>query len=174
MKRLITCILLLLLYGCASTVPLPSQINIYTPSPEVSPKLAAFSGAWIGKWDSILDTVLVVESINSNSVVVGFGLGGGGSYAIVPQDYYEKINAKVLSDSSIGWRVANGNDFVFNMDESLNKVTGTFKDYAYGSKVVVNLKRLNKDDIPEVNIRYNDNSPDEAPKKLLEAPRKLR
>lgn len=46
-------------------VPLPADLRISSPAPQVPPEVAAFSGRWIGVWGgSTLDHALVVEQIN--------------------------------------------------------------------------------------------------------------
>ncbi|MBI4826317.1 MAG: hypothetical protein HY807_07845 [Nitrospirae bacterium] len=156
MNKTITCILLFLLSGCATTVPLPPQIDIYNPSPETSPKLAAFSGAWEGIWNSRLDTVLVVERIDSVSAQVGFGLGQSGETDIIPQNLYWHLKARIINDSSIGWTTNNGNEFIYKIDESLNKITGTFIDKSWGSPGIVYMSRIKAEDFPDVQIKYHD------------------
>ena len=58
---------LLAFAGCAaalSGVPLPPDVAIVAPAPEVPKDLVGFSGKWSGTWDGILDHVLIVEEIN--------------------------------------------------------------------------------------------------------------
>jgi serine/threonine protein kinase len=44
--------------------PLPPQISIRPPSPEVSTNIAAFSGAWVGDWGHELAGALIVEDVS--------------------------------------------------------------------------------------------------------------
>lgn len=45
---------------------LPQDISIALPSSNITPGMAAFSGAWLGAWGSELPTAVVVEHIDSN------------------------------------------------------------------------------------------------------------
>ena len=71
---------LLLLAGCAEReprTPLPAQVNVVSPSPEIPEPVAAFSGIWIGQVETIStgmgsgrigrDQTLVVQRISQTS-----------------------------------------------------------------------------------------------------------
>lgn len=60
-------------------VPLPKNMRIIPPGPDVSRERAAFSGIWSGVWvgGSPVSHVLVVEEIRPDRVVVIFGSGWG-------------------------------------------------------------------------------------------------
>lgn len=63
-----------LVAGCArpstrSITPLPPAVTITAPSPDVPPKIAAFSGTWVGQWragEVTMEHTLVVESIEKD------------------------------------------------------------------------------------------------------------
>jgi len=55
--------------------PLPDELMIYPPGPDVPAALAAFSGAWVGKWGDDLDHTLVVERINGSKVTALYSWG---------------------------------------------------------------------------------------------------
>ncbi|MDO8283306.1 MAG: hypothetical protein Q7U10_11920 [Thermodesulfovibrionia bacterium] len=63
-----------LLVSCAST-PLPSSINIISPSQNVPSEFAAFSGKWEGKWNNYLDGMLIVERIDEKNadIIISWG-----------------------------------------------------------------------------------------------------
>jgi hypothetical protein len=46
--------------------PLPDDISIHPPSPNISTQAAGFSGAWTGAWGHELAGALVVEDISSD------------------------------------------------------------------------------------------------------------
>jgi len=56
-------------------VPLPEEINIVVPGPDVPPEIAAFSGRWEGNWDRTLDAILVVTEINQREATVIYAWG---------------------------------------------------------------------------------------------------
>jgi len=43
--------------------PLPNDINIISPSPNLPKEIAVFSGKWAGTWDIGMSSILVVEEI---------------------------------------------------------------------------------------------------------------
>ncbi len=56
-------------------VRLPEDIEIETPSEEVPPELAAFSGTWFGRWSGALNTILVVERVTSEGADIIYAEG---------------------------------------------------------------------------------------------------
>jgi imidazolonepropionase-like amidohydrolase len=63
--------------GSSPDVPLPGSIEIIMPEPGVRPEVAAFSGAWTGKWDGVLEHRLVVEDIDPPTARVIYAWGSG-------------------------------------------------------------------------------------------------
>jgi len=59
----------------AGTVPLPPDIKIAAPDPDVPPQRAAYLGKWTGTWDGILPTVLVVERVTAGSAETIYAWG---------------------------------------------------------------------------------------------------
>lgn len=64
--------------------PLPKEVNIVTPGPEVLPEVAAFFGTWVGTWewdyypDKVhvkRDTAIIVEKIEGNNIHMVFSWG---------------------------------------------------------------------------------------------------
>jgi hypothetical protein len=66
MKRFTVVISVLFLAVCGSMVsaqvPLPADISVKAPSPDLRKELAAFSGRWQGDWGA-LDSIFIVEEI---------------------------------------------------------------------------------------------------------------
>jgi hypothetical protein len=96
MKRILLVVLMVLtgvsLYSCATTnsltsIPLPENVQIVPPDPNLPPEIKAFSGKWSGRWgwqdrrnNDGVDAVLIVEKIISEQqamVVVANGNGIG-------------------------------------------------------------------------------------------------
>jgi hypothetical protein len=70
----------LLIAGCASTattasVPLPQDLQIVSPNPDLAPEIRAFSGKWFGVWDNVLDHILVLEQITPPNATVIYAYG---------------------------------------------------------------------------------------------------
>lgn len=56
-------------------VPMPPDLAIIPPGPGVPPERAAFSGVWVGRWDSVQDTVLTVQEIMPTAISALYGWG---------------------------------------------------------------------------------------------------
>jgi hypothetical protein len=60
--------------GCATTIPLPNDIKIEAPGPEVSPEMAVYSGIWQGVAESSLasqsrtNIQVIVEQIHPSNI----------------------------------------------------------------------------------------------------------
>jgi hypothetical protein len=52
--------------------PLPNDINIISPSPDLPKEIAVFSGKWKGTWIHGIDAILVVEEIQDTWAQVVF------------------------------------------------------------------------------------------------------
>jgi copper oxidase (laccase) domain-containing protein len=88
-----------LFYTCASTIPLPETVNIVPPSDEVPPEIAAFSGVWKGTWFGVVDTVLIVEKINTKEADIIISLGPIPGY---DTGMYFYTTVSVLPGPSVG------------------------------------------------------------------------
>src|SRR5436190_18012582 len=54
--------------------PLPADLAIVQPGPDVSPAAAAFSGVWVGKWAGKSDHTLVVERMEGRRAFLVYAL----------------------------------------------------------------------------------------------------
>jgi hypothetical protein len=72
-----------------TNAPLPPEVNIVAPGPDVAPELAMFSGIWAGISEHDYypngvhhkrDSVIIVEKIEGNNVSMVFSLMTGQSY----------------------------------------------------------------------------------------------
>ena len=94
MKRLLLVVLMVLagmsLYSCATTssltsIPLPENVQIVPPDPNLPPEIRAFSGKWSGSWEwqnrrnnDGVDAILIVEKIiNEQQAMVVYATGDG-------------------------------------------------------------------------------------------------
>ena len=94
MKRLLLVVLMVLagmsLYSCATTssltsIPLPEDVQIFPPDPNLPPEIKAFSGKWSGSWEwqnrrnnDGVDAILIVEKIiNEQQAMVVSATGDG-------------------------------------------------------------------------------------------------
>ena len=83
-RRSLACIVVLAvvlrltsLVSAQPAVPLPGDLTVEAPGPDVPPELAKFAGVWgNGAWDGVLAHVLVVEHVRPDGqarVVYGYG-----------------------------------------------------------------------------------------------------
>src|SRR5436189_17467 len=70
------------LASAASSVPLPADTHVVTPSQDIPPELAVFSGKWIGVWADALEHVLVVEEIKAPDVTAIYAYGESKAWGI--------------------------------------------------------------------------------------------
>lgn len=56
-------------------VPIPANLRIVPPSPEIPTDRAAFSGVWAGRWGNVLDTALAVQEITASGVSAVYSWG---------------------------------------------------------------------------------------------------
>ena len=86
-----------------TNAPLPKEVNIVAPGPDVAPELAAFFGIWTGTWEHDYyptnthykrDSVIIVEKIEGDSVFMVFSLitGQGSSWLRVVGKYNSSTN----------------------------------------------------------------------------------
>ena len=104
-------------------VPLPDDTKIIAPAEGVPKKIAAFSGAWEGRWAYYgADAALIVESINSKNAKVIYCRGKSDHYSMPAS--CERYNAIVASENpQIVINLGNKKLF-FNMEANLNQLKG--------------------------------------------------
>jgi len=74
--------------------PLPNDINIISPSPDLPKEIAVFSGKWKGTWSHGLDSILVVEEINDAWAQVVWSQGDLPRYDVSAK--YFRFKCKVI------------------------------------------------------------------------------
>ena len=74
MKKIVFLGLALLLVasstGFSQNVPLPKDIEIKVPSPQLPKEIAAFSGKWRGSWRGVMDIIIVVTEIDQEKAEI--------------------------------------------------------------------------------------------------------
>ena len=68
-------------------IPLPQDMKIVPPDPNLPLGIKTLSGKWFGVWDGILQHVLVVEQINPPSVTAIYAYGSAPSWNINNPSY---------------------------------------------------------------------------------------
>ena len=81
--------------GGSSTAPLPDDVFIEEPGPEVAPEYAAYSGRWSGRWDGSLDGHLVVERVTPPTADVIYSWGRNNT---VREPGWNRVTAEFQDD----------------------------------------------------------------------------
>jgi len=63
-------------FAASQFTPLPLEVRIVPPSPNLPKEIAVFSGTWYGIWDNGNTTTLVVEKIEPPIAIVIYSWGG--------------------------------------------------------------------------------------------------
>ena len=123
-------------------VPLPPEIEIVPPSPALSPELAAFSGRWEGVWEGELESVLIVEEIDSQEARVIYAWGDAPRWRT--DKGYSRNVARVIAGSraKIEWGGGERPKFTFEMGKDFKSIKGIrkFRD----SYATITMKRVQR------------------------------
>lgn len=79
-------------------VPLPADMRVVPPSPDVPREVAALSGEWRGTWSGVLDSTLVVETIDAEKATVIYAWGDAPSWRATKG--FTRLSAKVTGTPS--------------------------------------------------------------------------
>ncbi len=116
--------------------PAFDDIKIIPPNQDVHPALKAFSGWWVGEWDGILPSQLIVEKIERNSATVVYTWGDH------PSGSFEKgrlrNNAKILANGKFEFGTTA--HFTFEIDMEKDLVYGVRKKGQNVSKIAMKRK----------------------------------
>jgi hypothetical protein len=100
-------LLFCIMISCASISrpPLPPNLSIVPPTPDVKPEIAAFSGIWEGEWGASQKSILVIERIDNYSadVIVSIGSRGAGGFGFLQENSYDYFKAMVLLGPMLEW-----------------------------------------------------------------------
>jgi len=129
---LLVFLLVLLVFGLIpklalpQDIPLPPDIEIVAPAPDLAKEIAAFSGKWKGVWDGAgLEAILIVEEIDNNQAKIIYAWGEG----LRDRKGYLQVIAKVIPGSKpkieFG-RKSNDSEvkFTFEMKKDLKSIKG--------------------------------------------------
>ena len=103
------------------TAPIKTDYKINPPSNNLPEKLKAFSGKWVGKWNDVIPSQLIVTDINENEAAFIYSWGSS------PQRNIEagsiRRNASIDSEGKIKFE-REGVLYTFVVNTILNKVIG--------------------------------------------------
>ncbi|MBI4698268.1 MAG: hypothetical protein HY758_05000 [Nitrospirae bacterium] len=136
LKTILILFISLNVIGCMSA-PLPRDVTIIPPSPDVPPNVSAFSGSWQGKWGGSLDGKLIVERIDSKTadIIISWGAMSG-----VDRGYL-KAKVPVLSGPTLEYE-DNINKWTFRMNNNLRSIEGEILEKAVSSKMTVTMEKI--------------------------------
>ena len=114
--------------GGGQNLPLPNDISIVPPSPDLPKDLAAFSGKWAGRWSHGIDAMMIFEKIDKTEAVVLYSWGDNNAQGI--KAGFDRKKCQIISDSKPvivmpqkGW----GDQPAYLKMEDLNTVIGERK-----------------------------------------------
>lgn len=127
MKRVLGWVVVVAALATVSTawaeVPLPVDISITAPTPEVRKELVAFSGKWEGNWSGNLDAVLIVEKIDNEKADLIYAWGDAPVWNT--KKAYGRFKAKIVPDGKAELTFQNPSgtiNFTVTMNRDLSSV----------------------------------------------------
>jgi len=129
MKGLVLkCIAVLILLGSAgladAQVPLPANVSIVAPSPDIRKDIAAYSGKWVGSWSGILDAILIVEEVNPERAKVLYAWGDAPRWNV--SKGFQRYQATVALARSAELAFGSGSvNFTASMNSDMSSISIT-------------------------------------------------
>ncbi len=112
----------------ADEVPLPKDINIVPPSPDLPKEIAAFSGKWKGSWmigRASRRSILIIEEIDNKEAKIIFAVGvSSASASLKTSAVYRRYKAKVIAGSppKIEFITEEKSEITFEMKKDLKSL----------------------------------------------------
>ncbi len=111
--------------AAANKIPLPNDITIMPPSPDLPKALAAISGHWEGSWELTPDFKLIVSNISTDEAEIIYAFNSAPRWRL--EASYQKLKAEVVNSKTptITW----GNErirFEFTLNENRDTIQGQF------------------------------------------------
>jgi hypothetical protein len=144
------------LYSCATTssltsIPLPENVQIVSPDPNLPPEIKAFSGKWSGRWgwqdrrnNDGVDAILIVEKIinEQQAMVVSANDHGRGGWKIMRG--WERSTANFSkTDEGISLMVeSRGSSQKITYRAKGDQLTGISEAAGGYGKIIVTMKRI--------------------------------
>jgi hypothetical protein len=136
----------------ADEVPLPKDINIVSPSPDLSKEIAAFAGKWQGTWiiqrgrkgEKIpREAVLIVEEIDKQEAKIIYAFGPFSGVQEL-KGWYKRFKAKVIpgATTKIEFITKDQSEFSFEMQKDLNSLGAHYKSGRMSEKHSTGFKRF--------------------------------
>jgi hypothetical protein len=136
----------------ADEVPLPKDINIVSPSPDLPKEIAAFAGKWQGTWiiqrgrkgEKIpREAVLIVEEIDKQEAKIIYAFGPFSGVQEL-KGWYKRFKAKVIpgATTKIEFITKDQSEFSFEMQKDLNSLGAHYKSGRMSEKHSTGFKRF--------------------------------
>jgi hypothetical protein len=104
---------------CMLSVPVLDGVAIAQPAAGLSPGVAAYSGAWEGRWSGAQNTSrLIVESIDSTTATVIYSFASG------PSRVVERLPATIGTSGELTFRLGAGT-FTFSISPDRTSIDGS-------------------------------------------------
>jgi hypothetical protein len=118
--------------GGFETIPLPKDINIISPSADLSKEIRAFSGKWQGTWIGFgigRKGILIVEEIGAQEAKIILAAEEDPSSQYGGGAEFKRYKAKVSSDpiAKIEFKTSLGSPILFEMQKNLKSLKGYFQ-----------------------------------------------
>jgi imidazolonepropionase-like amidohydrolase len=105
--------------------PLPDDVTIVVPTPDVPPAMAAFSGRWAGQWGQTLDHVLVVEKIDGQTVTFIYSWGVAPAWNITTPGF-RRVHGTIGEDGVLRGTLGNGAEVAYTLSQDQQTLSGTY------------------------------------------------
>jgi hypothetical protein len=105
--------------------PLPDDVTIVIPAPDVPPAIAAFSGSWAGQWGQTLDHILVVEKIDGQTVTFIYSWGVAQAWNIRTAGF-ERVHDTVGEDGVLRGTLSNGAEVAYTLSQDQQTLSGEY------------------------------------------------
>jgi hypothetical protein len=105
--------------------PLPDDVTIAVPAPDVPPAMAAFSGKWVGQWGQTLDHILVVEKIDGRTVTFIYSWGVAPASNITTPGF-QRVHGTIGEDGVLRGTLGNGAEVAYTLSQDQQTLSGEY------------------------------------------------
>ena len=108
--------------------PLPQNVKVQPPAGDVPAELAAFSGAWAGKWGTNGRThTLVVERVEGRNARIVYSWGAGRPGFENPEPGFRRVSGEFSADGSLQVTMPNGASVTYSLASDRRTLNGEWR-----------------------------------------------